>query len=589
MRIPGKTEEFFREMPHDTIHNIVGKDLLHERVQPSGTRVTQKKTSYDWTYTYGSPQPHAPSLIGDRAYSYDANGNQTGWDHVSNGTRRTIVWDEENRIQEVSDNGHTKTYKYDDAGERVIKRGPQGETAYINQFFTMRNREVGTKHVFAGGTRLVSKLVKAPNVVDLDGDGIPDDMPNACSEPWGWTNGNGGQGNANGICNGNAGGNGNGNGGSGPEVFEKDQYYYHPDHLGSSSYVTDLDGEIFQHLEYFPFGETWVEEHSNTQRTPYLFTSKELDEETGLYYFGARYYDPRTSVWQSTDPILASYLGGSPAKGVFAPPNLNLYAYVQQRPVIAKDPDGNVCVNVVAAGSISCVNSPAGSGEFSLDSGWSPTADQQSIGETLVIMDHFSEFRSGDLAYSLSAAGNSGRRDALLNQAAAAAGEDVAGRSRWTNIAVASGGTSGLLAYGRARAARAMAPNSARTLFSNNRPGDAVRLENTPRLLVEDNGRYWLVGRNGNRITPSGSYDFVTMPNGTVLVARGNRNPEFSTHLGLSNGGDVAYAGSIRFANNDGPNRGSITRWSNNSGHYTPSEGAAGQAGLPMDRFVPRE
>ncbi len=98
-----------------------------------------------------------------------------------------------------------KTYKYDDAGERVIKRGPQGETAYINQFFTMRNREVGTKHVFAGGTRLVSKLVKAPNVVDLDGDGIPDDMPNACSEPWGWTNGNGGQGNANGICNGKAG------------------------------------------------------------------------------------------------------------------------------------------------------------------------------------------------------------------------------------------------------------------------------------------------------------------------------------------------------------------------------------------------
>ncbi len=49
----------------------------------------------------------------------------------------------------------------------------------------------------------MSKLVKAPNV---DGDGIPDDIPNACSEPWGWTNGNGGQGNANGVCNGNGGG-----------------------------------------------------------------------------------------------------------------------------------------------------------------------------------------------------------------------------------------------------------------------------------------------------------------------------------------------------------------------------------------------
>jgi hypothetical protein len=47
-----------------------------------------------------------------------------------------------------------------------------------------------------------------------------------------------------------------------------------------------------------PFGETWVSEHKNTEKLPYLFTSKELDEDTGLYYFGARYYDPRTSVWR---------------------------------------------------------------------------------------------------------------------------------------------------------------------------------------------------------------------------------------------------------------------------------------------------
>ncbi len=217
----------------------------------------------------------------------------------------------------------------------------------LNQFFTIRNREVDTKHVFAGGTRLVSKLVKAPNVVDLDGDGIPDDMPNACSEPWGWTNGNGGQGNGQGPCNnnGNSGQNGNGgNNSTGPEVFEKDQYYYHPDHLGSSSYVTDLDGEIFQHLEYFPFGETWVEEHHDTQRTPYLFTSKEFDEETGLYHFGARYYDPRTSVWQSPDPIPSEYLNGTRSgNGIFEPASLSLYAYVQNKPVVVFDPNGESC------------------------------------------------------------------------------------------------------------------------------------------------------------------------------------------------------------------------------------------------------
>ncbi len=105
--------------------------------------------------------------------------------------------------------------------------------------------------------------------------------------------------------------------------------------------MTDLDGEIFQHLEYFPFGETWVEEHSNTQRTPYLFTAKELDEETGLYYFGARYYDPRTSIWQSPDPILGAYMKGQGSDGgVFLPPNINLYGYSQQRPTRLIDPNG---------------------------------------------------------------------------------------------------------------------------------------------------------------------------------------------------------------------------------------------------------
>ncbi len=331
---------FGDESSCDTIHNITLKDQLHLANTPGGTSITQQKTSYDWAYAYAGAQPHGASQIGDRAFSYDLNGNQTGWDNLNNGTKRTIEWDEENRIQSVADNGHTMTYKYDDAGERVIKRGPQGETAYVSQFYTVRNREVGTKHVFAGGTRLVSKMVKLPK--DLDLDGIDDPLANDCSEPWGWTNGNGqglGHANGNGPCANN--GNGNGNSGGEGAVYEKDQYFYHPDHLGSSSYVTDVDGEIFQHLEYFPFGETWVEESSNTQRTPYLFTGKELDEETGLYYFGARYYDPRTSVWQSPDPILADYMHGTRGgSGIHTPPSLALYTYVHLNPIGLSDPSG---------------------------------------------------------------------------------------------------------------------------------------------------------------------------------------------------------------------------------------------------------
>ena len=58
-----------------------------------------------------------------------------------------------------------------------------------------------------------------------------------------------------------------------------------------------VDGEVVQHIEYVPFGEVFVEERNNIWNTSYLFNAKEFDEETGLYYYGARYYDPRLSLW----------------------------------------------------------------------------------------------------------------------------------------------------------------------------------------------------------------------------------------------------------------------------------------------------
>ena len=48
------------------------------------------------------------------------------------------------------------------------------------------------------------------------------------------------------------------------DAYEKMQFYYHPDHLGSSSYITNLDGEVSQHIEYVPFGEVFIEERNNT-------------------------------------------------------------------------------------------------------------------------------------------------------------------------------------------------------------------------------------------------------------------------------------------------------------------------------------
>jgi filamentous hemagglutinin len=124
-------------------------------------------------------------------------------------------------------------------------------------------------------------------------------------------------------------------------------------------------------------------------------------------------------------------------------------------------------------------------------------------------------------------------------------------------------------------------------MFSNLRPGDVVVLQNTLRFLSQDAaGRYWLKSVNGVKITPSGLYDFVTMPDGIIRLARQNRNFDYSTHLGLSGGADVAYAGSIRFANNMGPKRGAIVHWRNDSGHYQPPATMACYAGLPLGLFL---
>ncbi len=282
---PDKFNNYTFTQTYDSIHNVLTKQQTNDLVEPGGTSVNQQKTSFSQSYDYAGPKPHAASHIGAEAFTYDANGNQTGFTDDNSGQRRTIVWDEENRIESLSDNGHTETYKYDDSGARVEKRGPQGETVYVNEYYTVRNGALGTKHVYAGDTRIASKIAKKNSL-------------------------------------------------------EKDQFYFHPDSLGSNTYVTDTNGKIFRHTEFFPSGESWIDEASNTQRTPYLFAGKEFDEETGLYYFGARYYDPRTGVWQSTDPDAGSYLAGSPGGGVFKSENLAAYTYGENSPEVNVDPTG---------------------------------------------------------------------------------------------------------------------------------------------------------------------------------------------------------------------------------------------------------
>jgi RHS repeat-associated protein len=107
-------------------------------------------------------------------------------------------------------------------------------------------------------------------------------------------------------------------------------------HLGSSSWITDSAGHAVQHLHYLPWGEDFVDQRINSfDGVRYTFSAKERDPETGLSYFGSRYYSSDLSIWLSVDPMAAKY------------PSLSPYTYCADNPVKLVDPNGDTIAVVI--------------------------------------------------------------------------------------------------------------------------------------------------------------------------------------------------------------------------------------------------
>ncbi|WP_344702943.1 RHS repeat-associated core domain-containing protein, partial [Prevotella corporis] len=112
------------------------------------------------------------------------------------------------------------------------------------------------------------------------------------------------------------------------DTTKEETFFYHSDHLGSTSYITDDHANITQYDAYLPYGELLVDEHSSSEDLPYKFNGKELDEETGLYYYGARYMDPKISMWLGVDPLMEKYT------------NVSGYVFCHSNPIVRIDRDG---------------------------------------------------------------------------------------------------------------------------------------------------------------------------------------------------------------------------------------------------------
>jgi RHS repeat-associated protein len=329
----------------DEIGNMTRKE---SESRTSNGKAVGTDLNYVFDYSYYEGYAHRAERIGSRYYRYDGNGNVTaeregghaeervftaemrregeiygtnygfalereGEEEGAGEYERRYEWNERNELVGSLDAANRVQYRYGADGKRAVKYNEKTgrEAVYFNNQWdlTLVNGEWRwNKHIYVGSVRVVTK--------------------------------NGKEGNEN----------------TGDE--RDGTYYYHGDHVGSAQVVTNGEGKIYERYEYTPYGEVWIEwkngEVQRNEKLPYRFTGKELDEETGLYYYGARYLDPRASRWLSADPAMGEYIPGAPVNeearrrngnlpgmgGIYNTVNLHLYHYAGNNPVKYTDPDG---------------------------------------------------------------------------------------------------------------------------------------------------------------------------------------------------------------------------------------------------------
>lgn len=115
-------------------------------------------------------------------------------------------------------------------------------------------------------------------------------------------------------------------------------YYYHPDYIGSTSLVTSNSSQIVEENQYNPFGSV-----ISGGASKYLFTGKEFDRESDIYYYGARYYDPYIGRFTQPDSMLQDPTN---------PQSLNRFSYALNNPLKYTDSSGHYIDTVFDIGSL---------------------------------------------------------------------------------------------------------------------------------------------------------------------------------------------------------------------------------------------
>ena len=219
-----------------------------------------------------------PASAGATPYTYDANGNLTG--KTEGAVAWGYEWNAENQLVRVTCNAvEAARFRYDPLGRRIMKVAGGLTTAYAYDGIDIvrETRSDGTTYRYLHGPGFDEPLAR----IDQSGGAA----------------------------------------------------YYHADGLGSIVAMTDQAGNVVQTRQY----DAWGNPEQGAGQPGYAFTGREWDPETGLYYYRARYYDPKIGRFVSEDPI--RFWGA-----------LNFFAYVNNNPVVRIDPSGLVGFGPIGGG-----------------------------------------------------------------------------------------------------------------------------------------------------------------------------------------------------------------------------------------------
>jgi RHS repeat-associated protein len=324
-------------------------------------------------YVYSSSKPQAVTNANGKTYAYDANGNMT-----QRGSQ-ALIYDEENRLIQVTEGSTITTFGYDASGNRLWRSTGGAATIWIGDIYEVRGGKV-LCHVFAGGRRIATFEPQGGvfgSAVNHRYYVATSFLDRACVWPFqhgrtpftvaiitlagilcasifsrrslqqSWSRRREFAVVARGVpvwqqslsvlvivalmlattpLNVHA------------QIYNPVFYYYHGDHLGSSNILTDRSGNLVQRYENTAFGKQWHQNNGQAFPLSHRYTGQVFDDVTGLYYYNARYYDPELGRFIQPDTIVP-YPGD--------PQTYNRYSYVNNNPLKYVDPSGHFFFAVI--------------------------------------------------------------------------------------------------------------------------------------------------------------------------------------------------------------------------------------------------